>query len=55
VTAQRKEIAIIPFASDVRVEFSVYRPRQTQQSEITKLFSERLIKAVNMIVAPFER
>jgi DNA-binding transcriptional LysR family regulator len=55
VTAQRREIAIVPFESEIRVELSIYRPRQTQQAEIARLFTEQLLKAVSATIAPFER
>jgi DNA-binding transcriptional LysR family regulator len=55
ITAQRSEIAIVPFDLGYRVELSIYRPRQTQQAEIARLFTEQLLKAVGTIIAPFER
>lgn len=55
VSERSDEIAIIPFESPIRVELSMYRPRQTQQAEIAKQFADHLLKTINTIVAPFER
>ena len=54
VTAPRDGIAIVPFESSIRLELSIYRPRQAQKTEIATLFAEQLIKAVREIIGPFQ-
>jgi DNA-binding transcriptional LysR family regulator len=55
VTARCNEIVIVPFESTICVELSIYRPRQSQQAEIARLFTDHLVKSVRTIISPFER
>lgn len=55
IEAQNDEIAIVPFDSSIQVELSIYRSRQAQQAEISRLFSENLVRAVAATISSFEK